>query len=239
MPPEVCHRDERAGCGGRPRPEGSRLVHGRESGSRRRRRAGLHHRPGTPRSDRADSPYCAVWNISFPTSSRERTASPSRKSNPRRNGMVVHWMRFAKTPSIWMPGGRRPASRRCRPSTRPKRRKPNLRRIPGTGFRIPPGGRRARADRETARIRLGAGIPPGRCCHRSARTRAAQKFLRHDEEALRELTTQRKETGYLGAVRRRIEELERMLQADRTEPDLNRDAGWDAESLRADFNPNR
>ncbi len=66
--------------------------------------------------------------------------------------------------------------------------------------------------------------------------RAAQKFLRHDEESLRELTVSRKETGYLGAVRRRIEELERMLQADRTEPDLSRDAGWDAESLREDFN---
>jgi voltage-gated potassium channel Kch len=65
--------------------------------------------------------------------------------------------------------------------------------------------------------------------------RAARKFLRHDEESLRELTTQRREAGYLGAVRQRIEGLEQMLQADRAEPDLTRDAGWDAESLRAEF----
>ena len=45
------------------------------------------------------------------------------------------------------------------------------------------------------------------------------------------MTTRRKETGYLSAVRRRNEELERLLQADRAEPDLNRDANWDAESL--------
>jgi monovalent cation:proton antiporter-2 (CPA2) family protein len=65
--------------------------------------------------------------------------------------------------------------------------------------------------------------------------RAARKFLRHDEESLRELTTRRKEAGYLGAMRRRIEELEQMFQADLGEPDLSRDAGWDAESLRADY----
>jgi hypothetical protein len=65
--------------------------------------------------------------------------------------------------------------------------------------------------------------------------RAARKFLRHDEESLRELTTKRREAGYLGAMRRRIEELERMFQADLGEPDLSRDAGWDAESLRADY----
>lgn len=63
--------------------------------------------------------------------------------------------------------------------------------------------------------------------------RAAQKFLRHDEESLRELTKRRKDRSlYLSSTRQRIEELEHMLQADLEGVDLARDAGWDAESLR-------
>lgn len=65
--------------------------------------------------------------------------------------------------------------------------------------------------------------------------RAARKFLRHDEESLRELTAGRKDAGYLSAVRRRIEELEKLLRADREDPGLGRDSGWDAESLREEF----
>lgn len=65
--------------------------------------------------------------------------------------------------------------------------------------------------------------------------RAAQKFRRHDEESLRQLTGRRREAGYLSAVRQRIEELEQMLKADREDPGLSRDAGWDAESLREEF----
>jgi monovalent cation:proton antiporter-2 (CPA2) family protein len=63
--------------------------------------------------------------------------------------------------------------------------------------------------------------------------RAAQKFVRHDEESLRELTEQRADrTTYLSAARQRIEDLERIMLADRAEPQLNRDSGWDPESLR-------
>ena len=65
--------------------------------------------------------------------------------------------------------------------------------------------------------------------------RAARKFLRHDEESVRELTAGRKDAGYLSAVRRRIEDLEKMLQADREDPGLSRDEGWDADSLREEF----
>lgn len=83
-------------------------------------------------------------------------------------------------------------------------------------------------------LRLGvdAMVTLGHRAHQSHRM--AQQFRRHDEESLRELTAARRDTGYLGAVRRRIEDLERMLRADRADPDLSRDAGWDAESLRAD-----
>ena len=66
--------------------------------------------------------------------------------------------------------------------------------------------------------------------------RAAQTFLRHDEESVRELTSQRGDHAvYLLAARQRIADLERILQADLTEIDLARDDGWDAAPLRADF----
>lgn len=65
--------------------------------------------------------------------------------------------------------------------------------------------------------------------------RAAQKFLRHDEESVRELTRRRADQAvYVTAARRRIEDLERMLGADREDGGLDRDEGWDAESLRQD-----
>ncbi len=63
--------------------------------------------------------------------------------------------------------------------------------------------------------------------------RAAQRFRRHDEESLLELTqTRRDATRYVSATRQRIEDLERLFEADRAEPSLDRDGGWDAESLR-------
>jgi voltage-gated potassium channel Kch len=64
--------------------------------------------------------------------------------------------------------------------------------------------------------------------------RAAQKFLRHDEESLRQLTEHRKDDRkvYLGLARQRIEELERMLLADLRDGGIERDMGWDPESLR-------
>jgi CPA2 family monovalent cation:H+ antiporter-2 len=64
--------------------------------------------------------------------------------------------------------------------------------------------------------------------------RAAQKFLRHDEESLRELTGARHDglASYVNAARQRNLDLEQLLLADRAEPDLERDAGWDPESLR-------
>ncbi len=66
--------------------------------------------------------------------------------------------------------------------------------------------------------------------------RAAQTFLRHDEESVRALTGQRDDRAvYLLAARQRIADLERILQADLTETDLARDDGWDAAPLRADF----
>lgn len=66
--------------------------------------------------------------------------------------------------------------------------------------------------------------------------RAAQTFLRHDEETVRELTSQRSDSAlYALATRQRIADLERILQADLVGVDLSRDEGWDAESLRAEM----
>ncbi len=66
--------------------------------------------------------------------------------------------------------------------------------------------------------------------------RAARTFLRHDEEYLQELRHVRADrSAFLQTARDRIADLERILQADLAEPDLDRDAGWDAESLRQDF----
>jgi CPA2 family monovalent cation:H+ antiporter-2 len=66
--------------------------------------------------------------------------------------------------------------------------------------------------------------------------RAAQKFRRHDELALRELAgAQRDRATYVNLARQRIEDLERVLQADLGDPGLARDLGWDAETLREEF----
>ena len=65
--------------------------------------------------------------------------------------------------------------------------------------------------------------------------RAGQRFVRHDEETLRDLTTLRRgddQRAYVGEVRRRIERLEAMLRADMADRDLDADGGWDPESLR-------
>jgi monovalent cation:proton antiporter-2 (CPA2) family protein len=65
--------------------------------------------------------------------------------------------------------------------------------------------------------------------------RAAQKFLRHDEQSMHLLTEKRGDrTWYINTARGRIEDLERLLQADLGESAVDRDAGWDAETLRED-----
>ncbi len=66
--------------------------------------------------------------------------------------------------------------------------------------------------------------------------RASQRFLRHDEESVRELTERRADTAvYVNLARQRILALEQMFEADRSELLLDRDSGWDAESLREEF----
>ena len=82
-------------------------------------------------------------------------------------------------------------------------------------------------------LRLGIDVMKmlGIRAHRAHR--AAQTFLKHDENALRELALIHKDKKeYLNAAKQYIAELEEIIQADSAEPDLERDAGWDAETLR-------
>jgi monovalent cation:H+ antiporter-2, CPA2 family len=66
--------------------------------------------------------------------------------------------------------------------------------------------------------------------------RAAQTFLRHDSRAAHELAeAYRERTEYFSRARQKIEELEQLLLSDREDRGLERDLGWDAETLREEF----
>ena len=71
--------------------------------------------------------------------------------------------------------------------------------------------------------------------------RSAQKFLHHDEASIRELAAQRTDdrASHLSATRRRIQELEEMLLADLQAPDVDRDRGWDPDTLREEARAGR
>ncbi|HEX2223423.1 MAG TPA: hypothetical protein VHN15_04370 [Thermoanaerobaculia bacterium] len=57
---------------------------------------------------------------------------------------------------------------------------------------------------------------------------------------MRELTRHRADcTVHISAVRRRIEGLESLLEADREDAGQVRDAGWDAEALREEYGRGR
>lgn len=92
--------------------------------------------------------------------------------------------------------------------------------------------------RDTLDVSLRLGVDAMRMlgfrAHRAHR--AAKMFLKHDEKALRSLTQVRgNKKEYLSAARQYIAELEELIMSDLQEPDLNRDAGWDPETLREDI----
>lgn len=65
--------------------------------------------------------------------------------------------------------------------------------------------------------------------------RAARKFFKHDEKALKSLAAVRDDQKeYINTVRQRIEELEAIMRADLQDKDIESDAGWDPETLRAE-----
>ncbi|MFB3056188.1 MAG: cation:proton antiporter, partial [Ignavibacteriaceae bacterium] len=91
--------------------------------------------------------------------------------------------------------------------------------------------------RETIDVSLRMGIDAMRMLGvRAYRAhRAAKTFLKHDEKALRELSLMHGDKKeYLSAARLYIAELEELIQSDDTDPELERDAGWDIDSLRGE-----
>ncbi|UCH66737.1 MAG: cation:proton antiporter [Ignavibacterium sp.] len=91
--------------------------------------------------------------------------------------------------------------------------------------------------RDTIDVSLRMGIDAMRMLgYRAHRAhRAAKTFLKHDESALRELSAMREDRKeYLSAARQYIAELEELIQSDDADPELERDAGWDVDSLRED-----
>jgi monovalent cation:proton antiporter-2 (CPA2) family protein len=66
--------------------------------------------------------------------------------------------------------------------------------------------------------------------------RAAHTFRLHDEESVRLMKDRRGDrVEYINLARQRIADLERILLADLRDEGLNRDEGWDVESLREDL----
>jgi monovalent cation:proton antiporter-2 (CPA2) family protein len=62
--------------------------------------------------------------------------------------------------------------------------------------------------------------------------RLARTFFKHDEKNLKKLAAIRNQEEYIVEARNYIEEIELIIQADRQDPSLEQDAGWDADSLR-------
>lgn len=93
--------------------------------------------------------------------------------------------------------------------------------------------------RETIDVSLRMGIDAMRYLGVRAHHahRAAKTFLKHDERALRDLAEMRGDRKrYLSAAKQYIAELEEIIQSDSTDPELERDAGWDIDSLKEEVN---
>jgi len=73
--------------------------------------------------------------------------------------------------------------------------------------------------------------------HRSYQAhRAAMIFRKHDDRALKHLSAIRDDRKqYINLAREKIEELEKFIEADLQDRSLDRDAGWDVESLKEEF----
>ncbi len=66
--------------------------------------------------------------------------------------------------------------------------------------------------------------------------RAAMIFRKHDDSALKHLSAIRDDRKqYINLAREKIEELEKFIEADIRNKNLDRDAGWDVESLKEEF----
>ncbi|MEP7258157.1 MAG: NAD-binding protein, partial [Flavitalea sp.] len=65
--------------------------------------------------------------------------------------------------------------------------------------------------------------------------RAARTFFKYDESKLKQLASISDREEYINTARTYMEELDRLLQADNAESKLNKDNGWDDESMISEF----
>ncbi len=90
--------------------------------------------------------------------------------------------------------------------------------------------------RETLDTSLRVGVDAltllGHRAHEASR--AAKTFFIHDEQTLKRLSAIRNEEEYVVAARETMEELERVIQADRNASILHIEEGWDDTSLALD-----
>jgi monovalent cation:proton antiporter-2 (CPA2) family protein len=88
-----------------------------------------------------------------------------------------------------------------------------------------------------ASLRLGTDVMRSLGFRAYQAERAAQKFLRHDQESLELLATFKdaERDDFISAARERIESLERILRTDTTDPQLEDDTAWDPSSLIEEF----
>lgn len=94
-----------------------------------------------------------------------------------------------------------------------------------------------RVYRETNDTALRMGVDVMTLLGKRAYTanRLARTFLKHDEANLKKLASIRDPDEYIIAAKNYIEELELIVQADTKDAALERDAGWDVESLREEI----
>lgn len=64
--------------------------------------------------------------------------------------------------------------------------------------------------------------------------RMARIFLKHDESTIKKLAAIKNQEEYVASAKEYIEEIEKVLESDRHDPELQNDKGWDEESLIAD-----
>jgi monovalent cation:H+ antiporter-2, CPA2 family len=81
-------------------------------------------------------------------------------------------------------------------------------------------------------LRLGVDVMSLLGYRKYSAKRLARTFFKHDEQNLKKLSSIRDQEEYITESKKYIEEIEVVLQADLSDPDLDRDAGWDAENLR-------
>jgi voltage-gated potassium channel Kch len=88
-----------------------------------------------------------------------------------------------------------------------------------------------------ASLRLGTDVMRSLGFRAYHAERAAQKFLRHDQESLEVLATLKhaEQEVFISAARERIESLERILRTDDTDPQLEDDTAWDPASLIEEY----